>query len=149
MVRRGQFEALFAHRQRQRYWINKLHQVYRGEIDTWDYQWNFALWAQGGQAIVPVQNLVTNIGFGEGATHTRRRNRLADLPVVPLTEVSFCDQMGVDHEADSVTERVIYRESWWRQRINEVKYQLALRQLRQPTAPLVAVADQTPGARLR
>ncbi len=37
---------------------------------TWDYHWVYAAWSQGGRSISPHRNLVTNIGFGKGATHT-------------------------------------------------------------------------------
>lgn len=37
---------------------------------TWDYQWEFAKRINSGLTIVPRKNLVINIGFGEGATHT-------------------------------------------------------------------------------
>jgi hypothetical protein len=39
-------------------------------VSWWDYQWNFALHVHGGLAVVPAVNLVRNIGFGPGATHT-------------------------------------------------------------------------------
>ncbi|WP_395752792.1 glycosyltransferase family 2 protein [Prosthecobacter sp.] len=44
--------------------------VYRGEVDTWDYQWAFAKLRLGGLNIVPSVNLISNIGFGPDATHT-------------------------------------------------------------------------------
>ncbi len=44
--------------------------AYRGEIDTWDYQWAYAMAKHDTYAIMPSVNLVENIGFGEGATHT-------------------------------------------------------------------------------
>lgn len=44
--------------------------VHRGEIDTWDYQWAYAKMKTGSLSIVPRQNLVSNLGFGPGATHT-------------------------------------------------------------------------------
>lgn len=44
-----------------------------GEVDFWDYQWTFALWSRFGLAITPKVNLITNIGFGEGASHTKSR----------------------------------------------------------------------------
>jgi hypothetical protein len=40
-------------------------------IDTWDYQWHFINLLEGSMVISPTQNLVSNIGFGEDATHTR------------------------------------------------------------------------------
>lgn len=45
-------------------------QVYSGEIDTWDYQWGFAKLVNSGLSITPNVNLISNIGFGAGATHT-------------------------------------------------------------------------------
>lgn len=59
-------------------WIEKLYRLRkfeatvakRGNIDWWDYQWDFARFTNSGLAIVPHKNLVRNLGFGEGATHT-------------------------------------------------------------------------------
>lgn len=45
--------------------------AHAGEVDTWDIQWVFANFVQGGLTILPQTNLVTNIGFGTDATHTR------------------------------------------------------------------------------
>lgn len=52
------------------YWKGLFDQVHAGKIDTWDYQWTFACWMQGGLTVLPTVNLVQNIGFGEDATHT-------------------------------------------------------------------------------
>jgi hypothetical protein len=57
----------------QRYWTHKFDELHAGQIDTWDYQWTFACWAQSGLTIVPSRNLVKHLGFGLDATHTRRR----------------------------------------------------------------------------
>lgn len=64
-----------------RFFLNPLEKVYRlrkfdktvanrGKVDWWDYQWDFARFSNSGLAIVPNKNLVKNLGFGEGATHT-------------------------------------------------------------------------------
>jgi hypothetical protein len=52
--------------------------------DTWDFQWVFACWAQHGLSALPERNLVTNIGFGAGATHTHAETRAANIPAVAL-----------------------------------------------------------------
>lgn len=44
--------------------------VKNGEIDTWDFQFNFLLQAQRQDFVHPHVNLITNIGFAQGATHT-------------------------------------------------------------------------------
>lgn len=39
-------------------------------IDAWGYQWSFCNLVHNGLTILPVQNLISNVGFGEDATHT-------------------------------------------------------------------------------
>lgn len=53
------------------YRLASLDRVRRGECDTWDYQWTWSRLARRGLAAVSAVNLVSNMGFGPGATHTR------------------------------------------------------------------------------
>lgn len=53
-----------------RYWTKTLRQARDLVVDAWDYQWNYALWARDGLCLYPERNLISNIGFGEGATNT-------------------------------------------------------------------------------
>lgn len=55
------------------YWEDLFDSAYRKEIDTWDFAWTFACWAQGALTALPCVNLVENIGFDDRATHTRTR----------------------------------------------------------------------------
>ncbi|HEY6643531.1 hypothetical protein [Povalibacter sp.] len=52
------------------FWGDIFDRTVNGQIDTWDYQWVYACWKQGGLSCMPKINLISNIGFGEGATHT-------------------------------------------------------------------------------
>jgi GR25 family glycosyltransferase involved in LPS biosynthesis len=54
----------------QSFWLNNFNSVHKKRIDTWDYQWYFTIWSNGGRAIIPTINLVSNLGFGPEATHT-------------------------------------------------------------------------------
>lgn len=45
-------------------------ETYDGRNETWDYQWAFARQINSGLSVVPSRNLIANVGFGEGATHT-------------------------------------------------------------------------------
>ena len=58
----------------QNFWMDKFLSVYRGQVDTWDFQWVYANMANSSYAIMPLVNLVSNIGFGKGATHTTNRD---------------------------------------------------------------------------
>jgi hypothetical protein len=65
------------------HWQKLFDLTYAGidNVNTWDFQWLFATWAHRGLSILPNINLVSNIGFGDEATHTRgATNRLANLP---------------------------------------------------------------------
>jgi hypothetical protein len=42
--------------------------------DVWDYQWQFAVLKHRGIVACPSVNLISNIGFGDDATHTKNRN---------------------------------------------------------------------------
>ena len=66
-------------------WLNFMEATYQGLINTWDYQWVFTLWTQNGLAVMPHVNLISNIGFGPGATHTAMTESLmANLPTTAL-----------------------------------------------------------------
>ena len=53
------------------YWTMIFDKTFNNEIDTWDYQWTFACWANDSPCIIPASNMVKNIGYGEDATHTK------------------------------------------------------------------------------
>jgi hypothetical protein len=54
-----------------RFWRDVFNDCYKNKIDTWDYQVCFAMLLNGAKCIIPKKNLVSNIGFGDDATHTR------------------------------------------------------------------------------
>jgi hypothetical protein len=60
--------------------------VSNNDIDTWDYQWLFSMCINSGLAIIPSKNLISNIGFGADATHTKGTiPAYYDLPVYEMT----------------------------------------------------------------
>jgi hypothetical protein len=87
----------------QKYWLELLDRVYRGEIDTWDYQWNYACWCQGGLAIGPEVNLVTNIGFRADATHTNHHSNLAAIPLAEISQIQHPPFKIANRDADRHT----------------------------------------------
>jgi hypothetical protein len=67
-----------------RHWVGNLDAVAAGRIDTWDFQLQFAMWYRSMVSILPQCNLIQNIGFGEGATHTTAGSKFANLSVQAL-----------------------------------------------------------------
>jgi hypothetical protein len=72
-------------------------EVAAGRIDTWDYQWSWTRACHGGLSVIPARNLVTNIGFGEEATHTREWHRSAALPTRRLPGTRGPGDVRFDH----------------------------------------------------
>lgn len=61
------------------YWVKKFQSAHDGDIDTWDYQWTLSCWLKGMLTILPNENLISNIGFGADATHSRGSNIYAEM----------------------------------------------------------------------
>lgn len=53
-----------------KYWLNIFLNLKENSDSIWDYQWLFTVWKFKGISITPKCNLVSNVGFGKGATHT-------------------------------------------------------------------------------
>ena len=64
------YEDFSQNKEEAEYRLNLYDKVYRGEIDTWDYQWGFAKMINSGLSVITSVNLISNIGFDADATHT-------------------------------------------------------------------------------
>lgn len=53
------------------YWGELFQQVYENKLDTWDVQWLFSMWKNGGVSLSPGLSLTKNLGFDSRATHTK------------------------------------------------------------------------------
>ena len=91
------------------YWRYIFENVYEGKIDTWDYQWTFSCWMQSLMTIMPVVNLVSNIGFSREAVHTTEKNKLSEMKTEPMIfPISHPPYVLLDSVADSITEKQVY-----------------------------------------
>jgi hypothetical protein len=76
----GLLEDILEDRRATDYWRTTLDAVHAGRIDSWAYRWMLACWLQNGLTALPRTNLVSNIGFEHGATHTVQPGPFAALP---------------------------------------------------------------------
>jgi hypothetical protein len=67
-----------------RYWFDGTHAA---PIRQWDFLWTFSGWLRDAVAATPSVNLVSNIGYGENATHLRDRNH--PFANVPAQSIDF------------------------------------------------------------
>jgi hypothetical protein len=69
-ISKNKINVIFNRSVDRHYWLDIFKRMENHEIDTWDYQWTYAIFYNKGICINPAKNLVTNIGFGAEATHT-------------------------------------------------------------------------------
>ena len=108
--------SMGASRTEEAYYRVMLDRVHANEIDTWDYQWQFACWSQSGLAVVPAVNLVTNVGFGDDGTHTLSTSSLGRVPTQELPTLVHPDLIVPDGLKDRQTFRQVISGGNLRQR---------------------------------
>jgi hypothetical protein len=82
-------QALFDSDDERKYWTSTFDLLQReqsaGSTGSWDYAWYYACMAHG-LSIHPAVNLVSNIGSGPLASHTRDLGELGNRPAGPLDQ---------------------------------------------------------------
>lgn len=106
---RRQVLDFFENKIQREYYQNIFERTFRKDnVTWWDYQWLFARIYQRGIGIIPQKNLITNIGFGAGATHTTDKSSFQASLV--RKEINF----PLQHPARIVIDRN-YDEAWVRE----------------------------------
>lgn len=78
----GLLNSIFEDSIERTYWQNIWQRLLlEGKPDSWAYRWTFSCLANGGLTALPNRNLISNIGFGAGATHTT-----IDSPLTSIDE---------------------------------------------------------------
>ncbi|TAG07164.1 MAG: nucleotide-diphospho-sugar transferase [Cytophagia bacterium] len=111
------------------YWLNIFNQI--EQIDTWDYQWFFSIWKSKSVSIVPNVNLISNLGFGDDATHTKSVNKLSYLKTIPLSYINHFSNtldIKIHQKADDFTfsYAILPKESFIRRIKNKIKKIISL-----------------------
>jgi hypothetical protein len=82
------------------FWFEIFCKMNQKRIDTWDYQWQYAIWNAGGLAIIPQVNLIKNIGFGADATHTTQDHPFSGLATGTMDKLIHPEVITLNREAD-------------------------------------------------
>jgi len=100
-----------------RYWIEVFRAMKSGLLDTWDYQVIFSAWKSGFVHVYPSRNLISNLGYGETATHTNFESPLSGLRAEGLEDFEITLPVNVDPGFDGVIFYFRFLESltnvWW------------------------------------
>ena len=99
-------ETLLCDRSALNYWQRIFDSMNQG-LDAWDYAWLFSCWRAGAFSIRPNTNLVTNIGFGESATHTHQPGHPASRPASNMNfPLKHPNNIGTEKETEELIEWV-------------------------------------------
>lgn len=81
------FSRLITDTRQRAYWMRFYNRLRTGKVTFWDAKWLLSIWSRNGVSITPNRNLVSNIGFGSDATHTKNKTDQVDLKIARLGEV--------------------------------------------------------------
>lgn len=82
------------------YWTKKFDAVYYKNYNTWDYQWTYSVWKNNGLSILPENNLVQNIGFGNNQTHINAFAKYLSVQSADLLELKHPNTLSKNWLAD-------------------------------------------------
>lgn len=94
----------------QKVWLDTFKKEYYGEWKTWDYEWVYTIWSRGGLSVIPNVNLISNIGFGENATHNfSPESKYANIPTEAVTfPLKHPKELTANRAADRFTFETLF-----------------------------------------
>jgi hypothetical protein len=109
----GVFNAVLLTKQERRFWKRFFLGLKSGKYTFWDAKWVYSIWKRNGVSITPNQNLSTNIGFGNDATHTKVRLKTHALRMVHLdVTISDPESQDIERKADYLLFKKNYKPSF-------------------------------------
>ena len=70
-VENNYINRLLSDHDAQKYLVQKFKETHTKQNDSWAYAWFYSCILNNGLSVVPTNNLIENVGFGEEATHTK------------------------------------------------------------------------------
>lgn len=91
------------------YWKLIFNKTKNNEFDSWAYRWTYSHFLHNGLSIIPKINLVSNIGHGNKATHTKRKSKTIKHPTQSISFPLKHPVKIIRHKkADTTTEKNVY-----------------------------------------
>lgn len=102
-------EWMFRGRRSSAYWTKTLQDNFEG-ANSWARVWMMSNWLEETVCGVSSANLISNVGFGEDATHTQNINAIRSFADTrePLLPIKPPAAISPDDKADAIADRVIF-----------------------------------------
>jgi len=128
----GYLNTILSEKTAVKYWESVFTGVHSGRVNTWDYQWVLACWVRKGLSIIPNNNLVSNIGFEAGSTHTSGDSVFSRMPVKTIQfPLIHPDSIIRDCTSDNYTEQVWFSGSVSLKSLFKAKFNTLLKKIKQ------------------
>lgn len=93
---------------------------------TWDYQWALVCITYKALCIMPKSNLVSNIGFGQDATHTKQVSWYANLPLASIEfPLMHPPKKQWNIKADQITAKYFFNATDFRSVVKSLLFRAA------------------------
>ena len=102
------------------FWQNSIEHAKKKNFNTWDIQWLAAIWNNYGVSLNPGVNLVTNLGFGQDATHTKEINsEFLKIPLSRINNISLKKMMTNNkiRKENANIDSTIFKKSFYNNKI--------------------------------
>jgi len=91
------------------WWLN-FRMAQKNLINTWAYRWIASMWREDLHCISPNMNLTTYVGQDDG-THTKRKSRIIELPVLSINPYLDGPDVSIDQHADTWVSKNVFHAS--------------------------------------
>ncbi|RZJ52714.1 MAG: hypothetical protein EOO44_10945, partial [Flavobacterium sp.] len=99
-VRGSVVNKTFSNRRDRKLWNDNMKMIING-LDAWDYQFMYWMWKNDGLCVIPWKNLISNLGFGDQATHTHDNNsNQSEMQQFEINGIKHPKIISLDKEAD-------------------------------------------------
>lgn len=94
------------------YWRYIFNGAFSGKTNSWAYPLIFSCWKRDEVSVLPNVNLVSNLGFGDDAVHTKDKDRYTEMKTFKMAfPILHPPHIIPDHTADAVTEKEMFSGS--------------------------------------
>ena len=94
-------KRIFKKKSEREIWLRNFLLATTKTQSIWDYQWMYAMWKNEGLSIVPWKNMVSNIGYGDDATHTTGYDtKTINLPAHAISKIKHPSTVKANQKAD-------------------------------------------------
>ncbi len=106
--RRGKIAEIFKNPKMQKHWLNSFDRLYAKQVDTWDPQWVYKIYERDGLCITPAVNMISNVGFGQEATHTKKDSTYSKRKIYSLNNIIHPSTIKISKKIDKAEEKEIF-----------------------------------------